>query len=381
MPHPMQLRLLLRSDGRSLLGQGGLGLLFLLGCLISVARSDDEETASSPRKETSASSRTKLSEEERQSIVRQAGELDDQVCSFLAEHKLAEGLAVQRKLVMLVKERLGEVEILTMEHNLFLDELEKASKLAIKQRKVFLTARSRFFDALPSVNNCDYDRAEPLLREALDGLINSVGEQSITTWGVRENLGIICLGDDEPRKAKELFLENLRACKLLAGDQHAFYARCLLLTGWACVKAKEFDQAEAPLQNSLSIFRRLAGVNSLHYHAAQEPYCRLLIQRGRLPEAEAMCRSAIAAFNDNPRSTIAASYSFYLANVDIAYGDLETAEGHIRRSLSVYEPDLPRRSGTVAEMRERLVWLLKEQGRFDEAEEVAARPGIRKPQR
>jgi tetratricopeptide (TPR) repeat protein len=295
---------------------------------------------------------------------------------LLEESNIEEAMATQRQLVSLLETLVGKTHWQTKNEQAFLVELERVSKFANQEQKTYLVAGQRWIDGCNEMALENYDNAKPLLEKALEGYFLLLGDNCVSTVATLEHLGILHLMKEDPSsKAKEYFIRAVAARKAIVGEDHPDYANAMTLVAVACSQLKEYDQAEVFLRDALSRDRKIFGEKNVRYAEGLGRLSMIMIEKNKLPEAEALCLQAITIAEQiqAQNTPLMASYLFNMANVHIAYGEYGDAEISLRRSLMLYENGLPPWSPTIAKVLDRYAWLLHKLDRSEEAKAMETR--------
>ena len=221
--------------------------------------------------------------------------------------------------------------------------------------------------------NCGhYLAAEEFLKRALEIRTTTSGPDHPETAIVLNNLGRVAQARGDRAKARALFERAIRIWERALGGQHPNVANGLANLGALCCEQKKYREAEQAYHraldisehsgNDLSISRDLNNLGTLYYLT------------GRYSEAEALLARALQIHRDrSPASLDMAKVLGNLARVRAQSGAPEDAEMLYREALRMWDASPDNRSPELLPAVEGLTALLKQSGRYAEAEKLALR--------
>jgi serine/threonine-protein kinase len=259
-----------------------------------------------------------------------------------------------------------------------------------------------------------YDRAEPLLRQALDLRRSHLPPDHPEIADSLMHLAELHLARAELEPAEALFREALEARVERHGRSHPVVAESLEGLGRVLRKAQRFEEAEAALREAVEITRpavdegdpraanalmslatlrsfrgdpgeaesltrealaiRLASLGESHPAVAEsrEELAVYLQQRGAIAEAEEHLRAALGIW----RAALDEEHPTYLISLNnlalhlLGEGRAEEAEPLLREVLAVRSQTLDSSDSRLAVSRNNLAVLLTDRGELDEALEL-----------
>jgi tetratricopeptide (TPR) repeat protein len=294
---------------------------------------------------------------------------------LLDEGSIEEAVETQRHCVSLCQNLVGNSHWRTKAEEAFLGEMQRVAQFDQDQMKTYLGARNRLWRAERQYKSNEHDEAEKSWTEALQSFSRLFVKDTFSLTAAWECLGIYYMNNGELEKAKEHLIRANIAKQTIYGISHPEYANTLGSIGVVRATLKELDQAEVDLREALRQERKFFGAQSTRYVDALIRLSRVMIDKGRLPEAEAMSLQAMAISQQNghAESVSKASNLCALADVYIALEEFDRAEIHIQQSLILYEGFFPLRNPSIPMVMERYVVVLRKLGRNDEATEIENR--------
>jgi serine/threonine protein kinase/tetratricopeptide (TPR) repeat protein len=213
-----------------------------------------------------------------------------------------------------------------------------------------------------------YDKAEPMLREAL-ALGRARGVASAQLAQALNDLGVLVRERGDVAAATPLLEESLRMRRSLFGAVHKDVAVTLVELGRAYEDGGRADRAEALFRESLAIRQQVFGDRHRETATSKSDLAHVLRARGDLAGAESLFRQSLEtsrAVLGEEHPNVATSWN-NLGLVLLDTGDFAAAEPMFRRSLAIKRqllgdthPDIPPSLSNLASA-------LREQGRYDEA--------------
>ena len=214
-----------------------------------------------------------------------------------------------------------------------------------------------------------YDRAEPLVREALKTRIELLPGDDPLVAESRETLGSLLRDRGELEDAEPLLRQALEERIRIFGGEHLAVARSSHSLAKLLQEQARYDEAKELYGDALRIHER-AGGDAIKRSMMQIDLAGLLNETGEEEAAEASTREVLRirkqALGDDHALVAEA-----LNDLGVFYGirgDFESAEPLLRQGLEIRKRVLGEQHPSVAEGMNNLGMLLKHKGELDEAE-------------
>ncbi|HEU0178664.1 MAG TPA: serine/threonine-protein kinase [Blastocatellia bacterium] len=217
-----------------------------------------------------------------------------------------------------------------------------------------------------------YDRAQPLMEEALKLRRQALGNESPDVATSLNHLGEVGRLKGDYARSEPLFREALAMRRKLLGDESKDVAESLHKMGVLLVDRGSFGEAESLLREALALRRKLFGDETAEVADSLHSLGRLMWRTGKLHEAELLYRQALNLRRkvygaDHP------SVAHSLNNLAITLqeqGDLRGAETIFREALAMRRKLLGEEHPEVAVSLANLASVLQDQKEYDEAERL-----------
>jgi tetratricopeptide (TPR) repeat protein len=297
------------------------------------------------------------------------------VVSRLAEGDLAESIAAQHDLVALLEASVGKQHWQTRSELSLKEELDRVAKRSQQDQDTYFVGHRLLVHGGQQMAIEDYDGASASLGKAEVTFATVPGQDCVSMAATLEKLGGIHLVKEEPAIAKEYLVRAMATWTSVVGDDHPALAGVLDSLGVAHLESGNLDDAETCFRTALDLERSHFGVRTIRYAHGLANLSRVMLQRGKSLEAEALCVQAIVIAReirqqDSPQM---ASILFIVAEVNIAHEEYENAEVNLQNSLALYERRLPRWSPIIAKVLERYSWLSRKLDQPEDADSMEAR--------
>ena len=214
-----------------------------------------------------------------------------------------------------------------------------------------------------------YDKAQPLLEQALVSDNAAYGGDHLDTAQTLHDLGVVLADKGDYLAAAERLEQALAMRRRLLGYEHADVAVTLSELGRVYQDVGLNRRAESPHREALRIRRKVLGEEHRETAVSQSDLASVLRLNGDLPAAEALLMQSLE-INLKTRGEVHPNTSatlHYLALVAAAKGDSGAAETTLRRALDIARRTLGDRHPVVATTLNSLSHVLVAQGRYDEA--------------
>src|SRR5262245_38219540 len=137
-----------------------------------------------------------------------------------------------------------------------------------------------------------YDRAQPMLEEALKLRRQALGNESLDVATSLNNLGGLARLKGDFTKSESLFREALEARRKLLGKEHTDLAESLDNLGALLTDKGNYNDAEELIQEALALRRKLLGPESNDVAKSLKSLGGLMYNKGQFKEAELLYRQA-----------------------------------------------------------------------------------------
>jgi len=150
----------------------------------------------------------------------------------------------------------------------------------------------------------------------------------------------------------DLFGQAATRYEAIAGDNREEIARALMNEAQALVQIKRFDQVDALLDRSVSLYRSKFGLNHVLTATAIQNQALNDFERGRYPQAEQRINKAVAVFDkvlegDHPK--LAAAFVL-LGRIQTARGDWAGAKAAFDKARHIYQNLYGARNAAVGDV-------------------------------
>lgn len=217
-----------------------------------------------------------------------------------------------------------------------------------------------------------FDRAEPLVRQALEKKRAIYGEESAEAAGQLERLGVLLWDQGRYDEAEAVLSESLAAHRRLLGEKHARIADALSALAAAKNDLAKHDEAELLHREALEIDRTHHGDESEPVATDLQNLGRTVFKVGRYEDAEKLLREAVRIWEalEGPDSLSGGYAKSGLAMCLANIGHEDEAEVLYREVISNQRKVLGDAHPDLAHLWSALSGLLAAQGRIDEAIEA-----------
>jgi eukaryotic-like serine/threonine-protein kinase len=255
--------------------------------------------------------------------------------------------------------------------------LDRGTENVLRELKDQPAVQSKLLDTIGQLheNIGLYDRAQPLLEEALKLRRQALGNESPDVATSLNQLGKVARLRGDYARSELLFREALSMRRRLLGDGSKAVAETLHNLGVLLVDRRNFGGAESSLKEALAMRRKLFGDESAEVAETLHSLGRLMWGTGKPHEAELLYRQAL----DLRRKVYGAdhpSVAHSLNNLAITLqeqGDLRGAETLIREALDIRRKLLGEEHPEVAVSLASLASVLTDLNEYDEAEKMERR--------
>lgn len=139
----------------------------------------------------------------------------------------------------------------------------------------------------------NYDRAEPLLEDALQLVMLFDGVSSEAYATVLDNLAQAKSAKDQLRDAEKLHRLALESFTRAVGRDHPSYATCLGNLAMVCRKLGKYAEAERLYIEAVDVRRRAFGVDDVRHIGMLDGLTDLYLDMGRLGAAETRVKEVV----------------------------------------------------------------------------------------
>jgi serine/threonine protein kinase/tetratricopeptide (TPR) repeat protein len=215
-----------------------------------------------------------------------------------------------------------------------------------------------------------YDKALPLLEQALSIGRRTLGSEHVTVAQSLNNLGVLHHDMGNYAAAEPLLRESLAIRRRLLGNRDKDVAVTLVYLGRLLRDAGRSDEAEAPIRESLAIRQAFFGDEHRETATSKNDLAILLRDRGDLEGAEPLFRQNVATTErllgrDHPN---AAAAKGNLGLLLTAKGDAVGGEALLRETVRIRRQTLGERHTDYGNALRNLAFALEVQRKLPEAE-------------
>jgi tetratricopeptide (TPR) repeat protein len=215
-----------------------------------------------------------------------------------------------------------------------------------------------------------YDKALPLLEQALSIGRRTLGSEHVTVAQSLNNLGVLHHDMGNYAAAEPLLRESLAIRRRLLGNRDKDVAVTLVYLGRLLRDAGRSDEAEAPIRESLAIRQAFFGDEHRETATSKNDLAILLRDRGDLEGAEPLFRQNVATTErllgrDHPN---AAAAKGNLGLLLTAKGDAVGGEALLRETVRIRRQTLGDRHTDYGNALRNLAFALDVQRKLPEAE-------------
>ena len=216
----------------------------------------------------------------------------------------------------------------------------------------------------------DLERTERLLRDAIEIVANSEGNDHPHMAFYLQNLGVLQRSKGDLLAAQSTFEEAVAAARRILGDQHPLLPATMNDLGGTLHDQGKLEDAEATLRDALELHIRMRGQQHPMVGYDKIVLGMLLHDLHRLGEAESFLRDAIGVFDQTLDSEhqYAASALTELGAVLNSQQRYPEARELLERALQIRNKDYPPEHELVAATRVELADTFTRLGRLDDAE-------------
>jgi eukaryotic-like serine/threonine-protein kinase len=217
-----------------------------------------------------------------------------------------------------------------------------------------------------------YDRAQPLLEEALKLRRQALGDESLDVATTLTHLGAMARLKGDYARSEPLFREALIVRLKLLGKEHKDVAESLDNLGALLVDRGACNEAEGLIREALDLRRNLLGAEHNDVVNSLNSLGRLMFNTGRFKEAESLCRQALAMRRKlfGAEHPLVASDLMDLAATLLEEGDFKGAETLIREALAMNRKLLGEGHPDVTWSLVYLAYALRSLKEYDESERL-----------
>jgi serine/threonine-protein kinase len=217
-----------------------------------------------------------------------------------------------------------------------------------------------------------YDRAQPLVEEALKLRRQALGDESPDVATSLTHLGEVASLKGEFARSESLFREALAMRRKLLGAESKDVAESLNNLGQVLDDLGNFGEAEKLLRESLALRRKLFGVEHASVAESLTGLGRLMGNMGKFNEAESLYRQALTIHRrlyggDHPSVAVSLNN---LAVILQEKGDFNGAKTLFREALAMRRKLLGEEHPDVALSFANLASVLQDLREYDEAEQL-----------
>ncbi len=255
------------------------------------------------------------------------------------------------------------------------DEWRQVAQLDTELRGTYTEAIRIAYLGSVALNENRRNASRQQLTRALE-LLEIVGEpSSYSNASVRSALALVEMRLDNVHKAVEYLEVSVSVKKELLGEKQPAYLHALIELAVANVRCKDFEAAEAYLDEVIHQAREQNARHTIWYANALQVLSYVRLDQGRPLEAQALCLHsrgiAIEAGVVYPRfeAQIAKALGYSL----IALGNFNEAEKTLQPALGYFEQGFAQSVEVSTEVFESYSSVLRKLGRDAEAEQVDAR--------
>lgn len=220
----------------------------------------------------------------------------------------------------------------------------------------------------------ELEQAEALFRTSLKVLDRELGPDHPDTAAVCRNLALVLHDQNELGEAEVLLGRAVRVWKTVLPPEHPNYREVLDLWGDVLRDLGRLDGAAAAVTESLGIRERVAGRDSFEACEALVNLANLRQRQGRLPEALALADDLIGRASagldagNREHQLAVAGYHALRGTLRLDLGQLDEAEGDVRRALAIRRELLAAADWRTANTRSLLGAILTARGEYEVAE-------------
>ncbi len=283
---------------------------------------------------------------------------------------LATGLEAKPTVRAALLTTLGQVYIKLGDYAVAAELLQEAVAILRQERRGDLSSLAMAIDDLAVATYWmgDYERAEPLLREAI--AMRRLLDDDAGLIKPMNNLASILMGRGELDEAEELYRQNLARRRALYGDRDPDVATSLRHVATVLYHRGDLDGAEPLLLEALDIRRETFGARSTAVAYVLSSLGKLAQARGRHEEAEARLREALDIRLEHlgEDSLHVAITRKDLADALLARGQWATGQPLLTRALDTLRRTRAEGDWIRADAESVLGAYLTTEGRYQEAE-------------
>jgi len=221
-------------------------------------------------------------------------------------------------------------------------------------------------------DNSQPDKAEPLLRQAIDIGRRTLGADDPRVAQSLNTLGVVLRNKGDRTAAKPLLEEALRIRRKRFGENHQDVAVTLEDLGTLYQDEGSLDQAERLFRESLAIRRKVLGDGDHETATSLNDLALVLRDKGQYAEAETLLLEALAIYRrvSGPEHPDVATTLNNLSLAAQDRHDFVTAEARSRESVAIARKALgDAHPGRVSGLNN-FAYALREEGKYDEAAAV-----------
>ena len=217
-----------------------------------------------------------------------------------------------------------------------------------------------------------YDRAQPLLEEALKLRRQALGSEHPDVATSLNHLGVVASLKGDFARSESLFRQALAMRRKLLGAEHKDVAESLDNLGSFLLFRGNFNEAEGLIREALALRRKLLGAEHTDVANSLENLGGLMSNTGQYKEAESLYRRVLSMRRKQfgAEHPLVASGLTNLAETLQEQGDFKGAEALIREALTMRRKLLGEEHPMVTESLVMLVSVLRNLREYDKAEQL-----------
>ncbi|MGE0128903.1 MAG: tetratricopeptide repeat protein [Blastocatellales bacterium] len=252
--------------------------------------------------------------------------------------------------------------------------LDQGAEKVVRELKDQPEVQARLMDTIGRLYQSigSYDRAQPLLEEALKLRRQSLGPEHPDVAASLNHLAEVVYLKGDYEGSESLFRESLAMRRKLLGVEHKDVAESLNNLASTLRERGNLGETEPLLREALAMRRKLLGEEHSDVAESLNDLGRLLSEQGKFDEAESLYRQALEMRRkllgaDHPRVAINLNN---LAAMLQEKGDYKGAEPLFREALAMRRKLLGEEHPDVAISLGNLASLLQDLREYDEAERL-----------
>ena len=252
--------------------------------------------------------------------------------------------------------------------------LDQGAEKAVRELKDQPVVQAKLLDTIGQLYQSIglYDRAQPLVEEALNLRRQAFGNESPDVATSLNHLGEVASLKGDYARSESLFREALAMRRKLLGAESKDVAESLNNLGELLDDRGNFSDAERLLRESLALRRKLFGSEHASVADSLTGLGRLMGDMGKFNEAESLYRQALTMHRklyggDHPSVAVSLNN---LAVILQEQGDFNGAKAMFREALVLRRKMLGDEHPDVALSKANLASVLQDLREYDEAEQL-----------